>query len=74
MKMEYRLLANIMSKSLLTKLGLRYGTVDKFTVMAIIASMRDFNWSDIMFGILVGVVKGDNQSQGYAIQICFLLA
>lgn len=49
-------------------------TMKKFLVMTNISSKINVSWSDILFGIIYAMVKGDNQSQGYDVQIHYLLS
>lgn len=75
LKMEFRWLANIVAKSILTKGG-AYDkiTLEKLQTMVLIASQIRVNWSDILFHIFSEMVRGRNQSQGFAVQICYLLS
>ena len=47
--------------------------LEKFLVMATISSNLQINWSDILFKTLIAMIKKENQSQGFAIQICHML-
>lgn len=41
--------------------------------MTIIASKIGFDWYDIIFGTLYEMTKGKSQSEGFDLQICYLL-
>lgn len=74
LKMEFRWLANIVAKSLLAKAeAYEKITLEKLQTMVLIASRIRVNWSDILFHIFSEMVRGKNQSQGFAVQICYLL-
>lgn len=41
--------------------------------MATIASRFNLNLSDILFKIFTSMVKGETQSQGFVVSLCYLL-
>lgn len=70
LKMEFRWLANIVAKCLLAKAGAYEKiTLEKLQTMVLIASRIRVNWSDILFHIFTEMVRGRNQSKGFAVQI-----
>lgn len=74
LKMEFRWLANIVAKNILDKAGAYEKiTLEKLQKMVLIVSQIKVNWSDILFHIFSKMVRGRNQSQGFAVQICYLL-
>ncbi|KZV24572.1 hypothetical protein F511_37382 [Dorcoceras hygrometricum] len=74
-KMQYRLLSDILAKSLFVKAGsFDAVTRDRFLLMTAITFDVKINWGHILFGVLKEMVTPDSrQSKGYAIQICVLL-
>ncbi|KZV44921.1 hypothetical protein F511_06543 [Dorcoceras hygrometricum] len=75
MKMQYRLLSDILAKSLFVKAGsFDAVTRDRFLLMTEITFDVKFNWGSLLFGVLKEMVTPDSrQAKGYAIQICVLL-
>lgn len=75
LKMQFRWLANIVAKCILAKAGaFEKITLEKLQTMVLIASKIQVNWSDILFHIFTKMVRGNNQSQGFAVQLCYLLS
>ncbi|KZV31157.1 hypothetical protein F511_20955 [Dorcoceras hygrometricum] len=74
-KMQYRLLSDILAKSLFVKAGsFDAVTRDRFLLMTAITFDVKVNWGNILFGVLKEMVTPDSrQAKGYAIQICVLL-
>lgn len=75
MKVEYRLLNDIVAKPLTTKGG-SFDTfiVERLEMMIVISVDIKINWSTILFNILVAMISTpDKQHQGYDVQICYLL-
>ncbi|KZV34297.1 hypothetical protein F511_29157 [Dorcoceras hygrometricum] len=74
-KMQYRLLSDILAKSLFVKAGsFDAVTRDRFLLMTTITFDVKVNWGNILFGVLKEMVTPDSrQAKGYAIQICALL-
>ncbi|KZV53161.1 hypothetical protein F511_23518 [Dorcoceras hygrometricum] len=74
-KMQYRLLSDILAKSLFVKAGsFDAVTRDRFLLMTAITFDVKINWGNILFGVLKEMVTPDSrQAKGYAIQICALL-
>ncbi|KZV21983.1 hypothetical protein F511_41707 [Dorcoceras hygrometricum] len=74
-KMQYRLLSDILAKSLFVKAGsFDAVTRDRFLLMTAITFDVKFNWGYLLFGVLKEMVTPDSrQAKGYAIQICVLL-
>ncbi|KZV37736.1 hypothetical protein F511_31793 [Dorcoceras hygrometricum] len=74
-KMQYRLLSDILAKSLFFKAGsFDAMTRDRFLLMTAITFDVKVNWGNILFGVLKEMVTPDSrQAKGYAIQICALL-
>lgn len=75
LKPEFRILANIVAKSLLARAG-AYDkiTLEKFQYMALIASRILVDWSGILFNTLLDMVRGKGRSEGFALQICYILS
>ncbi|KZV17012.1 hypothetical protein F511_27876 [Dorcoceras hygrometricum] len=75
MKMEYRLLHDIVSKALCAKDGsFDMVTSEKFDLMVAISAGLKVNWAQILFNTLLAMVNNpSSQSQGYAVQISILL-
>ncbi|KZV15651.1 hypothetical protein F511_31751 [Dorcoceras hygrometricum] len=74
-KMQYRLLSDILAKSLFVKAGsFDAVTRDCFLLMTVITFDVKVNWGNLLFGVLKEIVTPDSrQAKGYAIQICVLL-
>ncbi|KZV56666.1 hypothetical protein F511_41425 [Dorcoceras hygrometricum] len=74
-KMQYRLLSDILAKSLFVKAGsFDAVTRDRFLLMTVITFDVKVNWGNLLFGVLKEMVTPDSrQAKGYAIQICVLL-
>ncbi|KZV16167.1 hypothetical protein F511_43981 [Dorcoceras hygrometricum] len=74
-KMQYRLLSDILAKSLFVKAGsFDAVTQDRFLLMTAITFDVKINWGYLLFGVLKEMVTPDSrQAKGYAIQICVLL-
>ncbi|KZT76497.1 dystroglycan-like [Dorcoceras hygrometricum] len=75
MKIEFRLLCDIMAKSISVKAGsFNAITVEKFSlVTAVVCGVR-MNWASILFCILKKMVTpGSKQAKGFAVQISLLL-
>ncbi|KZV41888.1 hypothetical protein F511_33064 [Dorcoceras hygrometricum] len=75
MKMQYRLLSDILAKSLFFKAGsFDAVTRDRFLLMTAITFYVKVNWGSLLFGVLKEMVTPDSrQAKGYSIQICVLL-
>ncbi|KZV06845.1 hypothetical protein F511_45675 [Dorcoceras hygrometricum] len=73
--MQYRLLSDILAKSLFVKAGsFDVVTRDRFLLMTAITFDVKVNWGNLLFGVLKEMVTPDSrQAKGYAIQICVLL-
>ncbi|KZV33430.1 hypothetical protein F511_39780 [Dorcoceras hygrometricum] len=75
MKVEYRLLCDIMAKSISVKAGsFNAIKVEKFSmVTAVVCGVR-MNWARVLFNILKKMVTpGSKQAKGFAVQISLLL-
>ncbi|KZV43761.1 dystroglycan-like [Dorcoceras hygrometricum] len=75
MKVEYRLLCDIMAKSISVKAGsFNAITVEKFSmVIAVVCGVR-MNWARVLFNILKKMVTpGSKQAKGFTVQISILL-
>ncbi|KZV55709.1 hypothetical protein F511_18997 [Dorcoceras hygrometricum] len=74
-KMQYRLLSDILAKSLFVKAGsFDVVTRDRFLLMTAINFDVKVNWGNLLFGVLKEMVTPDShQAKGYTIQICVLL-
>ncbi|KZV19187.1 dystroglycan-like [Dorcoceras hygrometricum] len=75
MKIQYRLLSDILAKSLFVKAG-SFDAVNckRFMLMAAITFYVEVNWSSLLFCVLKDMVTpGSRQVKGFAIQICVLL-
>ncbi|KZV24581.1 hypothetical protein F511_10222 [Dorcoceras hygrometricum] len=74
-KMQFRLLSDILAKSLFVKSGsFDAVTRDRFLLMTAITFDVKINWGNLLFGVLKEMVTPDSrQAKGYAIQICVLL-
>ncbi|KZV19266.1 hypothetical protein F511_21188 [Dorcoceras hygrometricum] len=75
MKIEYRLLSDILAKTIYVKAGsFDAVTSERFLLMTAITFDVKVNWSRLLFDILKDMVTpGSRQAKGYAIQICVLL-
>ncbi|KZV36910.1 hypothetical protein F511_17195 [Dorcoceras hygrometricum] len=75
MKMHYRLLCDIMEKSISVKAGsFNAITVEKFSLLTAEVCDVKMNWGSVLFGILKKMVTpGTKQAKGFAIQISLLL-
>ncbi|KZV15525.1 patatin-like protein 2 [Dorcoceras hygrometricum] len=75
MKIQYRLLHDILVKTIYVKVGsLDSVTRDRFMLMTVITFDVKINWSSLLFGVLREMATpGSWQAKGYAIHICVLL-
>ncbi|KZV17143.1 hypothetical protein F511_11713 [Dorcoceras hygrometricum] len=75
MKIEFRLLSDILEKSIFVKAGsFDVVTHERFLLMAAIIGGVKINWGRLLFNIFKEMVTvGSRQAKGYAIQICVLL-
>ncbi|KZV53981.1 dystroglycan-like [Dorcoceras hygrometricum] len=75
MKMHYRLLCDIMAKSISVKAGsFNAITVEKFSLLTAVVCDVRMNWGSVLFGIFKKMVTpGSKQAKGFAIQISLLL-
>ncbi|KZV29775.1 dystroglycan-like [Dorcoceras hygrometricum] len=75
MKIEYRLLCDIMAKSISVKAGsFNALTVEKFSLLTAVVCGIRMNWARILFNILKKMVtSGSKQAKGFAVQISLLL-
>ncbi|KZV25118.1 hypothetical protein F511_30232 [Dorcoceras hygrometricum] len=75
MKMHYRLLCDIMAKSIFVKAGsFNAITVEKFSLLTAVVCDVHMNWGRVLFGFLKKkVTPGTKQAKGFAIQISLLL-
>lgn len=75
MKFEYRLQNDIVNKALTAEAG----SFDTFTVewLEMIIAISEgikFNWSKILYNILIAIISTtDKQHEGYNVQICHLV-
>ncbi|KZV24526.1 hypothetical protein F511_17934 [Dorcoceras hygrometricum] len=76
MKIEYRLLHDILAKTLFFKAGsFDAVTRERFMIMTAITFDVKINWGSLLFGVLKAMVTpGSRQAKGYAIQICVVLS
>ncbi|KZV30356.1 hypothetical protein F511_34883 [Dorcoceras hygrometricum] len=76
MKIEYRLLHDILAKTLFVKVGsFDAVTCERFMIMTAITFDVKINWGSLLFGVLKAMVTpGSRQAKGYAIQICVVLS
>ncbi|KZV32486.1 hypothetical protein F511_24075 [Dorcoceras hygrometricum] len=76
MKIEYRLLHDILAKTLFVKSGsFDAVTRERFMLMTAITFDVKINWGSMLFGVLKAMVThGSRQAKGYAIQICVVLS
>ncbi|KZV48280.1 hypothetical protein F511_29733 [Dorcoceras hygrometricum] len=75
MKIEFRLLSDILAKSIFVKVGsFDAVTHERILMMAAINGGVNINWSRVLFNIFKDMVTpGSKQARGYAVQICCLL-
>ncbi|KZV58705.1 hypothetical protein F511_28794 [Dorcoceras hygrometricum] len=75
MKIEYRLLCDIMAKSISVKAGsFNAITVEKFSMLTAVVCGVRMNWASVLFNILKKMVTpGSKQAKGFAVQIRLLL-
>ncbi|KZV50170.1 hypothetical protein F511_20292 [Dorcoceras hygrometricum] len=75
MKIEFRLLSDILEKSIFVKAGsLDAVTHERFLLMTAIDGGVKINWGRLLFNIFKDMVTaGSRQAKGYAVQICVLL-
>ncbi|KZV57512.1 hypothetical protein F511_29336 [Dorcoceras hygrometricum] len=75
MKIEFRLLGDILAKTIYVKVGSFDAiTHERFLLMTAITYGVKINWSSLVFDILKDMVTPcSRQAKGYAIQICVLL-
>ncbi|KZV15732.1 hypothetical protein F511_32767 [Dorcoceras hygrometricum] len=75
MKIEYRLLHDILAKTLFVKAGsFDAVTRERFMLMTAITFDVKVNWSNLLFGVLKAMVTpGSRQAKGFAIQIGVIL-
>ncbi|KZV30975.1 hypothetical protein F511_30750 [Dorcoceras hygrometricum] len=75
MKIEYRLLHDILAKTLFVKAGsFDAVTRERFMLMTAITFYVKVNWSNLLFGVLKAMVTpGSRQAKGFAIQIGVML-
>ncbi|KZV32438.1 dystroglycan-like [Dorcoceras hygrometricum] len=75
MKIEFRLLCDIMEKAISVKAGsFNAITVEKFSLITAIVCGVRMNWAKILFSILKKMVTpGSKQAKGFAVQISLLL-
>ncbi|KZV58594.1 patatin-like protein 2 [Dorcoceras hygrometricum] len=75
MKIEYRLLSDILAKTIYVKAGsFDAVTRKRFLLMTAITFDVKVNWSRLLFDILKDMVTpGSRKAKGYAIQMCVLL-
>ncbi|KZV57164.1 dystroglycan-like [Dorcoceras hygrometricum] len=75
MKMHYRLLCDIMAKSISVKAeSFNAINVEKFSLLTAVVCDVKMNWGSVLFGILKKMVSpGTKQAKGFAIQISLLL-
>lgn len=70
LKLNFRLLANVVAKAPLAKAG-AYDKITQeiFLYMALIVSKIGVNWSDIIFSTPCDMTRGKGQSEGFGLQI-----
>ncbi|KZV57371.1 hypothetical protein F511_27683 [Dorcoceras hygrometricum] len=75
LKMHYRLLCDIMAKSISVKAGsFNEITVEKFSLLTTVVCDVRMNWGSVLFGIFKKMVTpGSKQAKGFAIQISLIL-
>ncbi|KZV41423.1 hypothetical protein F511_12151 [Dorcoceras hygrometricum] len=76
MKIEYRLLHDILAKTLFVKAGsFDAVTRERFMIMTAITFDVKINWGSLLFGVLKAMVTPrSRQAKGYAIHICVVLS
>ncbi|KZV50404.1 hypothetical protein F511_37191 [Dorcoceras hygrometricum] len=76
LKIEYRLLHDILAKTIYVKAGsFDAVTCDRFMLMTAITFDVKINWSNLLFGVLKAMVTpGSRQAKGFAIQIGVVLS
>ncbi|KZV25819.1 hypothetical protein F511_34108 [Dorcoceras hygrometricum] len=76
MKIEYRLLHDILAKMLFVKAGsFDAVTRERFMLMTAITFYVKINWGSMLFGVLKAMVSpGSRQDKGFAIQISVVLS
>ncbi|KZV25806.1 hypothetical protein F511_27869 [Dorcoceras hygrometricum] len=76
MKIEYRLLHDILAKTLFVKVGsFDAVTRERFMLMTAITFDVKINLGSLLFGVLKAMVTpGSRQAKGYVIQICVVLS
>ncbi|KZV46266.1 hypothetical protein F511_14098 [Dorcoceras hygrometricum] len=76
LKIEYRLLHDILAKTIYVKAGsFDAVTCDRFMLMTAITYDVKINWSNMLFGVLKAMVTpGSRQAKGFAIQIGVVLS
>ncbi|KZV06688.1 hypothetical protein F511_45830 [Dorcoceras hygrometricum] len=75
LKIEFRLLNDILDKSVTMKAGsFDAVTHERFLMMTTITGGVKINWGRLLFNIFKDMVTpGSRQAKGYAVQICILL-
>ncbi|KZV31892.1 hypothetical protein F511_35467 [Dorcoceras hygrometricum] len=75
LKIEYRLLCDIMAKTICVKAGsFNAITMEKFFMLTTVVCEVRVNWSSVLFNILKKMVTaGSKQGKGFAVQISLLL-
>ncbi|KZV55746.1 protein Rf1, mitochondrial-like [Dorcoceras hygrometricum] len=75
MKMPFRLLCDILAKSISVKVGsFNALTVEKFSLLTTVVCDVKMNWGSVLFGILKKMVTlGSKQAKGFAIQLSLIL-
>ncbi|KZV46144.1 hypothetical protein F511_23581 [Dorcoceras hygrometricum] len=75
MKMPFRLLCDILAKSISVKAGsFNALTVEKFSLLTAVVCDVKMNWGSVLFGILKKMVTpGSKQAKGFAIQLSLIL-
>ncbi|KZV42976.1 dystroglycan-like [Dorcoceras hygrometricum] len=75
MKIEYRLLCDIMAKSISVKVGsFNALTVEKFALLTAVVCGVKMNWANVLFNIFKKMVTLEaKQAKGFAVQISLLL-
>ncbi|KZV31274.1 dystroglycan-like [Dorcoceras hygrometricum] len=75
MKIEYRLLCDIMAKSISVKAGsFNALTMEKFALLTAVVCGIKMNWASVLFNIFKKMVTpGAKQAKGFAVQISLLL-
>ncbi|KZV23751.1 dystroglycan-like [Dorcoceras hygrometricum] len=75
LKMPFRLLCDILAKSISVKVGsFNALTVEKFSLLTAVVCGVKMNWGSVLFGILKKMVTpGSKQAKGFAIQLSLIL-